>query len=133
LRASGKRVGLVRPRLLRPFPEKKLSGVLANKKGVCVIDQNLSTGKGGVLHTEIASALYGQNGSVPVLTCFIGGLGGRDITEEEFFEMIQITAVAAKSGIAPPPRLLYKEDELRQMRKLQAVAHVERTELGEMQ
>ncbi|HSG30298.1 MAG TPA: pyruvate synthase [Thermodesulfobacteriota bacterium] len=133
LRSAGKKVGLVRPRLLRPFPEKKLSSVLANKKGVCVIDQNLSMGKGGVLHTEIASALYGKNGSPSVLTSFIGGLGGRDITEEEFFEMAQITSIAADSGITPPPRLLYKEDELRQMRKLQAVAHVERTELGEIQ
>lgn len=133
LRDAGKAVGLVRPRLLRPFPQKQLRSLLVDKKGIAVIDQNLSTGKGGVLHTELASALYGQNNSQPILASFIGGLGGRDIPAEEFFQMAEVTSIAADSGITPPPRLLYKEDELRQMRKLQAVAHVERTELGEIQ
>jgi pyruvate ferredoxin oxidoreductase alpha subunit len=32
-------------------------------------------------------------------------------------------------GHTPPPRLLYTKNELREMRKLQAVAHVERSEL----
>ncbi len=133
LRGAGKAVGLVRPRLLRPFPEKQLQNLLEDKKGIAVIDQNISVGKGGVLHTEITSALYGQNNRQPILASFIGGLGGRDISAEEFFQMAEVASIAAESGITPPPRLLYKEDELRQMRKLQAVAHVEREELGEIQ
>jgi pyruvate ferredoxin oxidoreductase alpha subunit len=60
LREAGHAVGLVRPRLLRPFPEAALRRALAGKKGVAVLDQNLSMGKGGVLHAELASALYGQ-------------------------------------------------------------------------
>ena len=32
-------------------------------------------------------------------------------------------------GSAPPPRLLYTEHELREVRKLQSVAHAERGEL----
>ncbi len=47
LRESRWRIGLVRPRLLRPFPEEIIRQVLAGKKGVAVIDQNLSMGKGG--------------------------------------------------------------------------------------
>lgn len=133
LRAAGKAVGLVRPRLLRPFPEQRLAELLRGKKGVAVIDQNISIGKGGVLHTELASALYSTKGKRPVLAGFIGGLGGRDITAEEFYEIAKVTSEAADKGVTPPPRLLYKEDELRQMRKLQAVAHAERRELGEMQ
>jgi pyruvate ferredoxin oxidoreductase alpha subunit len=59
LRAEGWKVGLVRPRLLRPWPVEALRRALAGIRGVCVVDQNLSLGKGGVLHTELASALYG--------------------------------------------------------------------------
>jgi pyruvate ferredoxin oxidoreductase alpha subunit len=79
----------------------------------------------------LASVLYGQKGAPPILASFIGGLGGRDISAEEFFEMAEVTRRAVDSGKTPPPRLLYNRDELRQIRKLQAVAHVERQELGE--
>ena len=130
LRAAGRRVGLLRPRLLRPFPAQSLVAHLAGKRGVAVIDQNLSMGKGGVLYTEVASALYRIRGA-PLLVSFVGGLGGRDIAPEEFFEMAAVVEQAAQSGVAPPPRLLYTEDELREIRKLQTLAHVERNSLGE--
>ena len=129
LREAGWAIGLVRPRLIRPFPEPHLRELLAGKRGVAVIDQNLSMGKGGVLYAELASALYGQK-DAPVLVSFIGGLGGRDITPEEFYEMAAVTRQAADAGQAPPPRLLYTEDELREVRKLQAIAQVERERLG---
>ncbi len=130
LRAEGWKIGLLRPRLLRPFPEKEFIRALGGKKGVAVIDQNISMGKGGVLHTELASALLGQKVTKPALVSFIGGLGGRDISSEEFFEMAQVTKNAAATGEIPPPRLLYTETELREVRKLQAIAHVERFEEG---
>ena len=128
MRESGWSVGLVRPRLLRPFPEEPLRRALAGKRGVAVIDQNLSMGKGGVLHGELASALYGQPEAPPVLASFVGGLGGRDIAAEEFFEMVRVLQRAADEGRPPPPRLLFTADELREVRKLQAVAHAERSE-----
>jgi pyruvate ferredoxin oxidoreductase alpha subunit len=129
LRDAGRRLGLVRPRLLRPFPEARLRELLLKKKGAAVIDQNISMGKGGVLFAEVASALYGQK-DAPTLTSFIGGLGGRDISLEEFYEMAAVTRLAAQTGQTPPPRLLYTEEELREMRKLQAVAQAERHKLG---
>ena len=129
LRLAGWPISLVRPRLTRPFPEARLRELLAGKRGAAVIDQNLSMGKGGVLFTELASALYGQP-EAPVLASFIGGLGGRDISPEEFYEMGAVTQKAAADGMAPPPRLLYTEDELREFRKLQAIATVERQRLG---
>ncbi|MBI4796598.1 MAG: pyruvate synthase [Deltaproteobacteria bacterium] len=129
LRDAGQKIGLVRPRLLRPFPEARLREILAGKKGAAVIDQNISLGKGGVLFAELASALYGRK-DAPLLTSFIGGLGGRDLAPEEFYEMAAVTREAAESGQAPPPRLLYTEEELREVRKLQAIAQVERQRLG---
>jgi pyruvate ferredoxin oxidoreductase alpha subunit len=130
LRAAGRRAGLLRPRLLRPFPAQALVEHLTGKRGVAVIDQNLSIGKGGVLHTELASALYGH-ADAPLLVSFVGGLGGRDISPQELFEMVRVVEDAVHRGEAPPPRLLYTQGELREMRKLQAVAHVERNRLGE--
>jgi pyruvate ferredoxin oxidoreductase alpha subunit len=126
LRAAGMPVGLVRPLLLRPFPVNYLRRVLTGKKGVAVIDQNLSMGMGGVLYSEVTSALYGRPGAPAVVTSFIGGLGGRDISAEEFYEMASITARAVAEGRTPAPRLLFTEKELEEMRKLQEIARAER-------
>ena len=130
LREAGWRIGLLRPRMLRPFPAEAIRGALEGKRGVAVIDQNLSIGKGGVLHAELASVLYGHAGAPAALVSFIGGLGGREISPEEFFEMAKVTRQASETGRTPPPRLLYTETELREMRKLQTIAQVERHELG---
>jgi pyruvate ferredoxin oxidoreductase alpha subunit len=122
LRAAGWRIGLVRPRLLRPFPLEALRRALAGVQAAAVIDQNLSPGKGGILHGELCSALYGT-AKAPLLASFVGGLGGRDISAEEFFAMAEALREAAASGATPPPRLLYTAGELREVRKWQAIAH----------
>jgi pyruvate ferredoxin oxidoreductase alpha subunit len=112
LRDAGWSIGLIRPRLLRPFPADTLRRRLAGRRGVAVIDQNLSMGMGGVLHSELLGALYGYADAPPVVASFIGGLGGRDIGAEEFYEMAQTLRRATEEGRTPPPRLLYTKDEL---------------------
>jgi pyruvate ferredoxin oxidoreductase alpha subunit len=125
-REAGDRVGLLRLRMLRPFPADRIYHALAGKKGVAVIDQNLSTGKGGVLYGELTSVLYGRPDAPPVITSFVGGLGGRDITIDEFFEIAAVTRRAADRGEVPEPRLLYTRGELEAVRNLQATAHARR-------
>jgi pyruvate ferredoxin oxidoreductase alpha subunit len=128
-RDAGIKVGLVRPRLLRPYPADALRQALSGKRAAAVIDQNLSMGAGGILHTELAAALYGRAG-MPLLVSFIAGLGGRDISAEDFYEMASVAATAARTGVAPAPRLVYSGAELREIRKLQAIAVAERREIG---
>ncbi|MBU0665516.1 MAG: pyruvate synthase [Proteobacteria bacterium] len=130
LRETGRKIGLVRPRLVRPFPVAALRQALAGKKGVAVIDQNLSPGKGGILHGELASVLYGTPEAPAVLASFVGGLGGRDISSEEFFEIHKVVQRAVATGITPEPQLLYTEEELRSLRKMQSVARAVRSNQG---
>jgi pyruvate ferredoxin oxidoreductase alpha subunit len=126
LRAQGVAVGLVRPLLLRPYPAQALRRALAGVRAAAVVDQNLSTGMGGVLHAELAAALHGER-EAPLLASFIGGLGGRDIGPAEFQAMAEAALRAAKAGRAPEPRLLYTRTELLEMRKLQGIALAERS------
>lgn len=121
LRDAGSKIGLVRPRLLRPYPDEELRHALLGKKAVAVVDQNLSMGKGGILYTELASCLYGQSGA-PLLVSFIGGLGGRDIGLDEFSEMAEVLQESYRSGEVPAARLLYTEEELSDIRRLQNIA-----------
>jgi len=128
LRARGVKAGLVRPFLIRPWPGEDLREALKHKKAVVVIDQNISMGMGGVLHSEVAGALYGHPDMPPVLMSAIGGLGGRDIVFAEYAALAEEALQAFESGETPPPRLLYSETELREIRKLQAIAAVEHLE-----
>jgi len=128
LREAGWCIGLLRPRLLRPWPEVDIRRHLEPLRAAAVIDQNLSMGRGGILHTEV-SATMGRSG--PVLLSYIGGLGGRDIGPDELFAIAEETRRAAEQGQAPAPRLLYTETELKELRKLQTLAGAEREWLGE--
>jgi pyruvate ferredoxin oxidoreductase alpha subunit len=121
LRDAGQKVGLLRPRLLRPFPAGEFARLLSGKAGVAVVDQNLSNGLGGILHTELAAALYNLP-QRPLLASFVGGLGGRDITAGEFYAMAEQVRQAVAKGQAPPPRLLFTDQELKGMRGLQRIA-----------
>jgi pyruvate ferredoxin oxidoreductase alpha subunit len=126
LRAEGVAAGLVRPLLLRPYPAEAMRHALAGVRAAAVVDQNLSTGLGGVLHAELAAALHGQR-RAPLLASFIGGLGGRDIGPAEFQAMAETALRAADAGEPPEPRLLYTQTELLEMRKLQGIALAERS------
>jgi pyruvate ferredoxin oxidoreductase alpha subunit len=83
-RRDGHRVGLLRLRVVRPFPAAALRQLLAGRRGVAVIDQNISPGLGGVLFQELAGALAALGPQTPRLHSFIGGLGGKDISPAEF-------------------------------------------------
>lgn len=130
LRNAGLKVGLVRLRLFRPFPREKIRELLVGRRAVIVIDQNISMGLGGVLHSEIASALYGITDAPGLIASFVGGLGGRNISQQEFFQMLQEVREACDKGEPLPLRLLYTQNELNEMRKLQAIAQVEHAEIN---
>lgn len=131
LREAGWKVGLARLRIFRPFPQEKIRQLLKGRRAVAVIDQNISMGMGGILHSELATALYGMKDAPGVLASFIGGLGGRDISQQEFFEMINEIKQACDKGESPPPRLLYTQNELTEIRNLQAIAHAEHAEINQ--
>jgi pyruvate ferredoxin oxidoreductase alpha subunit len=82
-RSRGQRVGLVRLRMIRPLPRRLLAAVLAGRRSVGVVDQNISPGLGGILFHEIAGALAAAGVRPPVLRSFIGGLGGKEISPAE--------------------------------------------------
>jgi pyruvate ferredoxin oxidoreductase alpha subunit len=127
LRSSGKKIGLARLRMIRPFPHTELQRLLCGRKGVAVVDQNISIGKGGILFNEIASALYGLPDRPPVLLSFIGGLGGRRFRPEEFDEiMASLEAPCESPGAMAQPHLVFSADECREVARVFSIAEGER-------
>jgi pyruvate ferredoxin oxidoreductase alpha subunit len=80
LRAQGKKVGLIKLRFMRPFPERELREATKNLKALGVFDRSIAMNRYGPVFTEVRGALSGSG--VP-LTDHIGGLGGRDLTLED--------------------------------------------------
>ena len=48
MRAAGKKVGLLKIRVFRPFPSEEIAKALAKVKRVAVLDKNISLGAKGV-------------------------------------------------------------------------------------
>ncbi|AOY75924.1 transketolase C-terminal domain-containing protein [Clostridium formicaceticum] len=91
LRQQGQKVGLLKIRFMRPFPEKEILEVLKDVKAVGVIDKDISFGYEGTVYTNVNSALAKGAQGIQSLN-FIAGLGGRDISKEDIqgmFEKLQ--------------------------------------------
>jgi pyruvate ferredoxin oxidoreductase alpha subunit len=122
-RAEGRRVGLLRLRVIRPWPSEAICHMLQGRRAVAVLDQNLAPGQGGILFQEIAASLYHEALRPRALCSFIGGLGGKNISEGEFRALFEQTAEAGVRGKGIGPVLLYTEAEHREMEQLQYLAH----------
>jgi pyruvate ferredoxin oxidoreductase alpha subunit len=120
-RQKGIKVGFLRLRLLRPFPEIDIKDVMRGRKAIAVIDQNICIGKGGILHSEIASCLYNEK-QKPFLLSFIGGLGGKNISPGEFEFVFDNMIKAVDTGEVTTQKLLYTEEEWQKMERLKKIA-----------
>jgi pyruvate ferredoxin oxidoreductase alpha subunit len=87
MRAEGKKVGLLKIRVFRPFPAQDLAKALSGAKRVAVLDKNISLGSKGALALEIKDALYGSG--IPVYD-YIIGLGGRDVRKKDIKEVVAL-------------------------------------------
>lgn len=83
LRAEGKKVGLLKIRLFRPFPADAIAKALSNVKAVAIMDRAEGyTNHGGPLGADVMSALFRAR-SQALAVNYIYGLGGRDVRVED--------------------------------------------------
>lgn len=90
MRAEGRKVGLVKLRLFRPFPYQEIRRALGPAKRAVIFDRNCSYGHHGIWAQEIKSALYSLE-KRPQIVCYSGGLGGKEIGPKEIRSMIEST------------------------------------------
>lgn len=100
LRQAGYKVGMLRLRWFRPFPDDALKAILPKFKVVGVIDTNTSygaAGGGGVLLVETRASVS-ELPNKPLIQGFTSGLGGETITHEEFFKMAEMMKMTLEAG-----------------------------------
>jgi pyruvate ferredoxin oxidoreductase alpha subunit len=89
MRDAGKKVGLLKIRVFRPFPSEEIAKALSTVKRVAVLDKNISLGsRGGATAIEVRDALYGS--TIPVKG-YVLGLGGRDIRKKDIREIVSLS------------------------------------------
>ena len=86
-RAKGKKVGLLKIISYRPFPYTRVYDALKDVPRVAVLDKAVSPGAYAPLAIEVKAAFFGKKKSPKVVSSFVAGLGGRDITLESVKEI----------------------------------------------
>lgn len=100
LRNEGLKVGLLKPRVFRPFPAEELVDALKHLKAVAVMDRAISFGamaNGGPLFLELAAAFQVHGVSIPMAD-YVYGLGGRDILPREVERVYRDALKMAETG-----------------------------------
>jgi pyruvate ferredoxin oxidoreductase alpha subunit len=123
MRKEGKKVGLLRIRVVRPFPRKQLEQMLRGKKGVVVFDQNISIGSGGILYPEVLAALYHSPERPEKIISCIGGLGGKPADPAEFRHMVNVVEACVLNNSQPLQSiLLFTDSDWRTVKKMMETA-----------
>ncbi len=87
LRAQGKKVGVLKLRVFRPFPAKEIAEALKNCKAVAIMDRCESyNGNGGPLGSEVTAGLFRNKVMISAVN-YIYGLAGRDFTVEDVYHI----------------------------------------------
>ena len=98
-RKQGIKAGVVSIRALRPFPYKQVADALKNCKAIAMLDRSSPAGAMGMLFNEVgAGVLQNSGANKPILSNYIYGLGGRDMTQEMLLDIYKDLDANAKAG-----------------------------------
>jgi pyruvate ferredoxin oxidoreductase alpha subunit len=108
LRQAGKKVGLVRIRVARPFPDEQMVRQLLGLRAVAVMDRSYAPGAvGAPMFHEIRSALYDYRTNAPLIVNRIYGLGGRELRNANMRAIFdELEALAAGDETVPTIRMV---------------------------
>jgi pyruvate ferredoxin oxidoreductase alpha subunit len=82
MRAQGKKVGVLKPILFRPFPYAEIRNALKDTPIIGVLDRSMDFGAYAPVYTEFRNALW-ELDKRPAMQSYIYGLGGRDVMTTE--------------------------------------------------
>lgn len=91
MRKKGVKVGMATIRLFRPFPAAELAAAIGHAKHLVLLDRATVFAGGeisGPVALEVKSALF-DRGLSPRAGNFLVGIGGRDVTQQNFEEMVE--------------------------------------------
>jgi len=97
MREKGLKAGVVGLRVVRPFPFKAIGDALKDVKAVAALDRSAPGGAAGMLFNEIAGSLFNTDSKM-LLSGYIYGLGGRDLTKAHLVDLFNELQANAEAG-----------------------------------
>ena len=98
MREQGKKVGVLKLRVFRPFPAKEIAEALKNCKAAAIMDRCESyNGNGGPLGSEVTAGLFRHKVMIEAVN-YIYGLAGRDFTVSDAVHVFEELADAVENG-----------------------------------
>lgn len=107
LREQGKKVGLIKIRLFRPFPADEIAESLKNVKAVALMDRTESYNDScGPIGADVTTALYRAKSDCLTVN-YVYGLGGRDVTVKDMQGIYnELEKIAADGKVENPYRYM---------------------------
>jgi pyruvate ferredoxin oxidoreductase alpha subunit len=103
LRAAGRKVGVISPNVLRPFPAQPFREALRNVRGATIGDRADSYGAhGGNLSLEVRAAIQLDATNWTRVVSRVYGLGGKDFYAADAGQFFQEALAAAKGAAMEP-------------------------------
>lgn len=98
MREEGKKVGLIKPNILRPFPAEDMTKALSGVKKLVVGERaDMPGSNNSIIYGEILNII--KNNSLDISTAnVIYGLGGKEVFPEDIEKLLEI---ADKEGFTP--------------------------------
>ncbi|MCL4370773.1 MAG: pyruvate ferredoxin oxidoreductase [Chloroflexi bacterium] len=102
LREQGLKVGVVRPRVYRPFPAAQMVEALKKVKAVAVVEKASAPGASGApVFQDLCTAMYGLDPR-PKMINYVTGLGGRDTSSVQYTEVFKrLLGIAKGEPVGP--------------------------------
>ena len=98
MREQGKKVGVLKLRVFRPFPAKEIAEALKNCKAAAILDRCESyNGNGGPLGSEVTAGLFRHKVMIEAVN-YIYGLAGRDFTVSDAVHVFEELTDAVENG-----------------------------------
>ncbi len=80
LRARGRKIGLVRIKMFRPFPAARIRELCGGARRIGVLDRNYAAGIGGIFCHELRACLHGHSDAT--IQGYLAGVAGGDVVPE---------------------------------------------------
>ncbi len=125
MRERGVPAGLLKLRMVRPFPSEEIAALLKGRKAAAVFDQNLSPGSGGIIYPEVVASMYHVKGRPETILPVVGGLGGKQLTSDEMTSIFDEMIAVRRGEKELAPMFLMRSEELAKVRKAVALAEGE--------
>jgi pyruvate/2-oxoacid:ferredoxin oxidoreductase alpha subunit len=95
-REAGEKLGLIKIKLYRPFPEEEIRRACRSARKIAVLDRNYAAGQGGIFWQDTRAAFQGRRDDL-LIQDYLTGICGGDVTPAMLEEVLSDLAARGRA------------------------------------